>query len=53
MAMNINWWGVLGRKFKNMFGRIGNSELLSGIPGSKAEHHAAPYYLTEEFVGSI
>ncbi|GJL74099.1 peroxidase family protein [Nitrosomonas sp.] len=50
MAMNINWWGVLGRKFKNMFGRIGNSELLSGIPGSKAEHHAAPYYLTEEFV---
>ncbi len=50
MAMNINWWGVLGRKFKNMFGRIGNSEILSGIPGSKAEHHAAPYYLTEEFV---
>jgi len=50
MAMNINWWGVLGRKFKNMFGRIGNSELFSGIPGLKAEHHAAPYYLTEEFV---
>ncbi|PTN11732.1 peroxidase family protein [Nitrosomonas aestuarii] len=50
MAMNINWWGLLGRKFKNMFGRIGNSEILSGIPGSKAEHHAAPYYLTEEFV---
>ncbi|SFL08531.1 Animal haem peroxidase [Nitrosomonas aestuarii] len=50
MAMNINWWGILGRKFKNMFGRIGNSEILSGIPGSKAEHHAAPYSLTEEFV---
>ncbi|MCP5245003.1 MAG: peroxidase [Burkholderiales bacterium] len=50
MAMNINWWGILGRKFKNMFGRIGDGEILSGIPGSKAEHHAAPYYLTEEFV---
>jgi len=50
MAMNINWWGVLGKKIKQTIGRIGDNEILSGIPGSTADHHAAPYYLTEEFV---
>jgi len=31
-------------------GRISDNEVISGIPGSKADHHGAPYCLTEEFV---
>ncbi|HAX80287.1 MAG TPA: peroxidase [Cyanobacteria bacterium UBA11372] len=50
IAMNTNWWGLLGEDFKKMLGRIGDSELLSGIIGSSTNHHTAPYYLTEEFV---
>lgn len=50
IAMHINWWGMLGQNFKNIIGRIGDSEILSGIIGSPVDHHAAPYYLTEEFV---
>jgi len=50
MAMDINWWGLLGRKFKKSMGRLGDSEILSGIIGSTADHHEVPYYLTEEFV---
>jgi hypothetical protein len=49
-ALNSNWYGLLGRRFKNFIGRIGDSEALSGIIGSSTDHHAAPYYLTEEFV---
>jgi hypothetical protein len=50
IAMNANWWGLVGERFKRRFGRIGSSEVLSGIPGSPTNHHAAPYSLTEEFV---
>ena len=50
VAMNGNWYGILGEKFGRKFGRIGKGEVLSGILGSTTEHHAAPYSLTEEFV---
>lgn len=50
VAMNANWWGLLGKDVKQIFGRIGDDELLSGIIGSATDHHTAPYYLTEEFV---
>jgi hypothetical protein len=50
IALNVNWSGFLGEDFRYIFGHIGEGELLSGIPGSSTEHHAAPYYLTEEFV---
>ena len=50
VAMNGNWHGILGEKFRRKFGRIGTGEVLSGIPGSTTEHHSAPYALTEEFV---
>jgi hypothetical protein len=50
IAMNANWWGLLGQHFKSLFGRVGDSEILSGIMGSSTDHHTAPYYLTEEFV---
>jgi hypothetical protein len=49
IAMEVNWWGLLGQEFKRTLGRIGDSELISGIIGSPTDHHAAPYYLTEEF----
>lgn len=50
IAMNANWYGLLGQHVKRLFGRIGEGELLSGIIGSPTNHHTAPYYLTEEFV---
>lgn len=50
IAMNINWWGILGRDLKNIVGSLGDSEVLNGIVGSSTDHHAAPYSLTEEFV---
>ena len=49
-AMHANWWGLLGERFAKKFGRMGSSEVLSGIPGSPTNHHGVPYSLTEEFV---
>jgi hypothetical protein len=49
-AMNANWWGLMGERFRKRFGRLGSSEVLSGIPGSPTNHHGVPYSLTEEFV---
>src|SRR3954449_9090350 len=49
-AMNANWSGVLGQSIKDRFGRLGDSEIFSGIMGSPQEHHGAPFQLTEEFV---
>ncbi|KAJ4202014.1 hypothetical protein NW759_015482 [Fusarium solani] len=52
IAMDANWWGLLGEKLWHVFGRpFGNkSEVLSGIPGSDVNHDNVPYSLTEEFV---
>ncbi|MGK7929093.1 MAG: peroxidase family protein [Spirulina sp.] len=50
IAMDANWWGILGQHLKNLVGRVGDGEILSGIIGSPTDHHTAPYYLTEEFV---
>ena len=50
IAMNINWWGILGQDVKGIVGSFGDSEVLNGIVGSPTDHHAAPYSLTEEFV---
>jgi hypothetical protein len=50
LAMNANWYGLAGERFTKRFGRIGSGEILSGIPGSPADHHDVPYSLTEEFV---
>ncbi|HWT29751.1 MAG TPA: peroxidase family protein [Propylenella sp.] len=49
LAMRGNWWGLLGEQFGNAYGRRGRGEVLSGIPGSPTDHHAAPYAMTEEF----
>lgn len=50
VGMYANWYGGLGEAFRDKFGRIGDSEALSGIIGSSTDHHSAPFSLTEEFV---
>jgi hypothetical protein len=47
--MKANWWGLLGEPIARRFGRVFQSEELSGIPGSATEHHRAAYAITEEF----
>ena len=49
MAMRGNYWGLMGETVFNAFGRVSDSEVVSGIPGSPQEHHGAPYAMTEEF----
>ena len=49
-ALRANWFGVLGERFAQRFGRLGGSPLLHGIPGSATQLHGVPYSLTEEFV---
>jgi hypothetical protein len=49
-AMNVNWSGVFGQTLKDRFGRLGDSEIFSGIMGSPQEHHGARFQLTEEFI---
>jgi hypothetical protein len=50
VAMRTNWHGLSGEGLQKIIPLLDNSELLGGIVGSKADHHAAPYSLTEEFV---
>jgi len=49
MAMRGNQWGIIGERETNAFGRTSLSEVINGIPGSPADHHGAPYAMTEEF----
>ena len=49
MAMHGNWWGVLGETIRKRLGRLSRSDILSGIMGSKPDHHGTPYAMTEEF----
>src|SRR5581483_913485 len=50
VALEANWWGVLGPNLKRQFGRIAESEAVSGILGSQRDHHGCPFGFTEEFV---
>jgi hypothetical protein len=49
-AMNVNWYGLASEEAQDLLKFVDESELLGGIVGSQADHHAAPYSLTEEFV---
>jgi hypothetical protein len=49
IGMNANWYGALGETFKDKIGRVGDSEILSGIVGSPVDN-SVPFSLTEEFV---
>jgi hypothetical protein len=50
LAMHVNWSGLAGEDLQDALHFLNDKELLGGIVGSHAEHHAAPYSLTEEFV---
>lgn len=50
LAMKGNWWGIAGEWMHKRVGRISKSDVISGILGSPADHHSAPFSLTEEFV---
>ncbi|HUE88362.1 MAG TPA: peroxidase family protein [Vicinamibacterales bacterium] len=50
IAMKANWSGVLGEDLQEVLEFLDDQEILGGIVGSSADHHAAPYSLTEEFV---
>lgn len=49
IAMRSNWWGLAGERLYRRLGRISDSEAISGIVGSRTDHHGALYTLTEEF----
>jgi hypothetical protein len=48
-AIRATWWGLLGERVRRRFGRLGASEMWSGIPGSRVDDDV-PYAITEEFV---
>jgi hypothetical protein len=48
-ALEANWFGVAGERIARTFGRISDSEVISGIPGAATEHYGVPFSLTEEF----
>ena len=50
IGMRANWFGLAGERVRRLYGRLADSEVLSGIPGSPTDHHSAPYSITEEFV---
>jgi hypothetical protein len=49
-ALRANWFGLAGERVHRLFGRLGNSEVINGIPGGYTDHYGVPYSLTEEFV---
>jgi hypothetical protein len=51
IAMDTNWHGLVeSQRWQDLLAFIRDIELLGGIVGSQADHHSAPYSLTEEFV---
>ena len=50
LALRTNWAGIAGEDIQELLEFLDESELLGGIVGSRADHHSAPYSLTEEFV---
>ena len=50
IGMRANWWGIAGERLHKLLGRISDSEVISGIPGSPKDHYGVPYAITEEFV---
>jgi len=50
LAMRTNWFGLADEELQQVFTFLNDNEIVGGIIGSKHDHHAAPYSLTEEFV---
>ncbi|CAI0455630.1 unnamed protein product [Linum tenue] len=49
-AMRANWYGLLGKWFKDTFGHIGDPRLGGLVGLKKPQNHGVPYSLTEDFV---
>ena len=49
-GLRANWSGLTGEGLQDVLEFLDESEVLGGIVGSSADHHTAPYSLTEEFV---
>ncbi|SFI72951.1 Animal haem peroxidase [Amycolatopsis sacchari] len=49
-ALRANWFGLAGERVQRLFGRISDSEVVSGIPGGSTDDYGVPFSLTEEFV---
>ena len=50
VAMHANWYGLADDELVDIFTFLEDSDVFGGIVGSHANHHTAPYSLTEEFV---
>ena len=50
VAMRANWSGLAPYRLRRLLGPLSRSEVLGGIRGRPADHHGAPFQLTEEFV---
>jgi hypothetical protein len=48
-GLRTNWYGRFSR-LQNVFPKLADNDIFSGIPGSPTEHHNAPFTMTEEFV---
>ena len=48
-GLRTNWYGRFS-KLQNLFPKLADNDIFSGIPGSPTEHHGVPFTLTEEFV---
>jgi Animal haem peroxidase len=48
-GLRTNWYGRFS-KLQNVFPKLADNDLLSGIPGSPTDHTGVPFSLTEEFV---
>ena len=48
-GLKTNWYGRFSR-LQNVFPKLADNDIFSGIPGSPTEHHGVPFALTEEFV---
>ena len=48
-GLRTNWYGRFS-KLQNVFPKLADNDIFSGIPGSPTEHHGVPFALTEEFV---
>lgn len=49
IALEGNWWGILGEKINKVLGRVTSNEVFSGILGSEQDHFGVPFSFTEEF----
>ena len=49
LAMRADWWGLVGERVDPPVRPVQRWDVLTGVPGSKKNHHHVPYSLTEEF----